>query len=57
MEQHPGSSKTHQMILEETPWNAGSNAWLEHAIGEPDKLAYYVLRLSCMSPVNMGSSR
>jgi hypothetical protein len=25
------------------------------AIGEPDKLDYYVLRLSCVSPVNMGT--
>jgi hypothetical protein len=37
---HPGSSNT--------------DSWLEHAIGEPDKLGYYVLRLSCMSPLNMG---
>ena len=27
------------------------------AIGEPDKLDHYVLRLSCWSPVNVGSSR
>jgi hypothetical protein len=35
----------------------GRNSWLEHAIGEPDKLDYYVLRLSCMSRVNMRGSR
>jgi len=33
------------------------NAWPEHAMGEPDTLDRYVLRLSCMSSVNMGSSR
>ena len=32
-----------------------SRTRVQHGIGEPDKLDYYVLRLTCMSPINLGS--
>src|SRR5260370_26216973 len=43
--------------LRRNPMERGQNSWLEHAIGEPDKLDYYVLRLSSMSRVNGRGSR